>query len=183
MNVVSSRVPLALLLGAAMLLPTEGRAQQNPTPQVVGSAAAVARSDALLARVGDLELSESNNRRAARLLVEAARLRAPDDPMVVDVLRQAANRYYYADNLKGAQATLEAAATHAVEYGGLLKAAHLYLDAASIAHERGSEAQARRLAQRAERLTRSPHLTAVQVSQIEGRILRAPIEMVALPRP
>lgn len=183
MNAVSSRVPLTLLLGAAMLLPTEGQALQNATPQVVGTAAAVARSDALLARVADWELSESNHGRAARLLVEAARLRAPDDPMVVEVLRQAANRYYYADNLSGAQATLEEAAVHAVEYGSLLKAAHLFLDAASVAHERGSAAQAQRLAQRAERLTRSPHLTTVQVSQIEGRILRAPVVMVSLPRP
>ncbi len=109
---------------------------------------------------------------AAGLLRQAAHLRLPGDLGSVESLRVAGRIYHHLEDGKRARSAFLEAAELAVTYGDVEGAAHAYLDAASVAAERGEDLQVHELARKAALLSGSPLLTAAEREAIRSRIDR-----------
>lgn len=118
-------------------------------------------------------------RKAAGYLEKAAALRAVDDPVAIDERVLAAELYNATRWLYRSQINLVAAADLALAQGRILASAEYLLKAAIVANKRHHTGEALALAKRAERLTRSPHLSAAEVASIRSRIALQPSKLVA----
>jgi hypothetical protein len=118
------------------------------------------------ARAASLEneakrLSEQKHRwdYAASLYRAAAQLREEGDPQAVHDLVYAGRLAYYTQDITGALRDLIGAAQQALAGGDVIRAAHIYTDAAWVAGKAGRTRDQRYLASRAQRLAESPLLT------------------------
>lgn len=123
------------------------------------------RAEALHARATQLFEFPLRYRDAARLLREAASLRAPDDPVAVDELLLAGRLWHYTRDWSAARRAFDEAATRSLGNGEITRAAHAYVDAAFNATAHQAWEEAKQLVARVERLAASPHL---QVSERDG---------------
>jgi len=142
-------------------------------PRVAGAQTVRAKSAPAVSPVVDLEtrarvLIDTPKKwpEAARMLEEAAGLRAADDARAVDDLIIAAAAHRWAHERAAGRATYVAAGERALALGDVVRAAHAFLCAAVIAHEQKDEAGAWALKGRAERLAQSPLLTDSQRNHI-----------------
>lgn len=124
-------------------------------------------TDARDARAASLEaeaegLSEQRHRwdYAASLYRAAANIRETGDPRAVHDMVYAGRLAYYLRDYRLAIRDLEAAAQHALAAGDVIRAAHIYTDAAWVAGKAGKTRDQRALAARAQRLADSPLLSA-----------------------
>ncbi len=124
------------------------------------------RADALTA-AGD----SRQWRQVAKMLEQAAALRAVDDPVAVREQLVAAQLFHFAGSLGRAQANLEGAARQALANGRLVEAADAFLMAAVVANARHRPQQALALARQAQQLARSPHLSQDQCDCILNRVV------------
>lgn len=157
-------IAVASLVGAGALSATT-------TDPVVGDPTEVEELEARAER-----LTRSAERRdwriAAGLLRQAAHLRLPGDLGSVESLRIAGRIYHHLEDGKRARSAFLEAAELAVTYGDVEGAAHAFLDAASVAAERGEDLQVHELARKATLLSGSPLLTAAEREAILSRIDR-----------
>jgi len=105
---------------------------------------------------------------------KAADARPEGDPRGSWDLRQAGRIAYYVGKPGRALRILRRAADTALEYGDVVSAANLYLDAAWVAQRQGQGDRAVELRSRAERLARSPLLPAEDGAALQDRIEPAP---------
>ncbi len=89
----------------------------------------------------------------------AANLREEGDPEAVEDLVYAARLSYYLRDHEAAIRDLVGAAQQALAGGDVIRAAHVYTDAAWVAGKAGKTRDQRALASRAQRLADSPLLT------------------------
>ena len=157
-------VVLTMLLICAAPILTQA---QTTATMVAGQ---VRRADALSERASRLFESPVRYREAARLLRQAAELRAGDDGRATKELLIAGRLSYYAGDLSTAQRTLEDGAERALENGQLSIAANAYIDAAFSALARKDAADALAFVRRAQRLAASPHLLRAEQDEILSRI-------------
>ena len=115
---------------------------------------------------------EADAKRAAELLDASIALRPPCDARLFDDLRLSARLHHAVGEAEKARLTMLRAAEHAVETGHVVGAAHAYLDAATIAVERGLQAEAADAVRRADLLSTSPLLGARDRELIAQRIVR-----------
>lgn len=97
---------------------------------------------------------------AASLYRAAARIREDGDPRAVHDLEWAGRLAYYLKDYAASMRDLEGAAQQALAGGDVIRAAHIYTDAAWVAGKAGKTRDQRALAARAQRLAESPLLTA-----------------------
>jgi hypothetical protein len=112
--------------------------------------------------------------KASRLYRRAAHLR-DDDPSAAKNYRMAGLLAFYSGHESDAVDDLTRAAETALEWGDLGSAARSFLDAAWVAESDGHDADAFLLAQRAERLARSPLLAAQDRADLLRRITDGPV--------
>ena len=112
--------------------------------------------------------------KASRLYRRAAALR-DDDPSAAKHYRMAGLLAYYSGHESDAVDDLTRAGEAALEWGDLRAAARSFLDAAWVAGFDGHESEAFQLAQRAERLARSPLLAAQDRADLLRRITDGPV--------
>ena len=112
--------------------------------------------------------------KASRLYRRAAELRG-DDPAAAKHYRMAGLLAYYSGHESDAVDDLTRAGESALEWGDLRSAARSFLDAAWVAGSDGHESDAFLLAQRAERLARSPLLAAQDRADLLRRITDGPV--------
>jgi len=117
------------------------------------------------------KLSEQKHRwdYAASLYRAAAQLRDDGDPQAVHDLVYAGRLAYYIRDLPAAMRDLEGAALHAMAGGDVMRAAHIYTDAAWVAGKAGKTRDQRALAGRAQRLADSPLLTDMDRDEVLDR--------------
>lgn len=111
--------------------------------------------------------------KASRLYRRAAELR-DGDPSAASHFRLAGLLAYYSGHESDAVDDLRRAGETALEWGDLRSAARSFLDAAWVAKADGDGADAFQLAQRAERLARSPLLEAQDRAALLRRITDGP---------
>ncbi len=164
---------------ALLLLPARAAVPQ----QTIALSQPAAVEAAKLHRQADELMATSHRgywKQAARLLEQAAALRAPNDSAAIDERLTAAQLFHFTGALERAQTNLEGAATLALANGRVMQAANAYLMAAVIANERRHGQEAAALVRSAERLARSPHLTQAQCDGILDRIVWLPSKHVAV---
>ena len=161
-----ARAITAVALAAA---PSVARAQQTLDPVHV-SAAPVARADRLEAEAAALPSELAQFPKAARLYEEAAAARPFGETRTAQSLRTAAFYRYHSGNSAASVRLLERAAENALAAGDVVAAANSYIDAALVADEMRATDRSVDLAQRAERLSRSPLLDATQRGALRTRI-------------
>ena len=123
-----------------------------------------------LVRQADAALEgKSDWGRAAILYRQAAEL-SVDEPIAADHHRHAGLLAFYAGREGQAVDQLTRAAETALAWGDVVSAAQSFLDAAWVAHEDGNNGKALDLAQRAERLARSPLMARADRAQLMQRI-------------
>lgn len=173
------RTALSLSILALVLVPGAAFAQTETTgPDPAEAAMRHAKADMILA---SWQLKKWPQ--AARLLEQAATLRAPDDAAAVDERVAAAELFHFTGSHARAQTNLNAAAQQALADGRVYDAAQYLVKAASIAKERGSLEDAIGYARSAERLARSPHLTAAEYQAIKDAIVWLPEAQMARVEP
>ncbi len=168
------RPRLAASMTALLLIVPSVLSAQMAAPVDVGSdQASVAhqKADALVATSQTAAWSK-----AAKLYEEAAQARTADDEAAVGEHVIAAELFYVTGSLGRAQSNLSVAAQQAVASGRVFEAAKIMLKAATGAQQRGQAADAIAFARSAERLGRSPHLSAVETAQIRNAIVWLPVE-------
>jgi ATP/maltotriose-dependent transcriptional regulator MalT len=164
----SGRVAAAVL--AALLgLAATAEAQTNSNDNGNAAAAAITKAEALEAQATALLTDMRQSGRAARLFERAVGLRAEDDPARVVDLRMAGRLYMHTGQLDAARRNLLAGAEAAVQFGDVVSAAHLFIDAALVANKQGDVEAAQRLVKRADCLSRSPLITLADASAIRRR--------------
>lgn len=154
-------------------------ALMNATPahaQQLGYAiSAETRSDAdpvaLEKQAASLYESPKHYKRAAALHIEAANLRALDDPMRVKNRALAAKLYYYAGDKSKGYELLRQAADEALAAGDVLVAASTYLDASYVALELKRGETVLELANKAKLLLSSPLVDARERDRLLSRIM------------
>ncbi len=107
---------------------------------------------------------------AARLHMRAAQLRQGSDPLHVRNLEMAARLFFYSRHKTEALHAMEAAAERALAAGDVVNAANNFVDASHLAGLSGSADGARRLADRARLLMKSPLLTEKDRETVEARL-------------
>lgn len=112
--------------------------------------------------------------KASRLYRHAAELRV-DDPTAAKHYRMAGLLAYYSGHESDAVDDLTRAGETALEWGDLGSAARSFFEAAWVAESDGHDADALLLAQRAERLARSPLLAAQDRAALLSRITDGPV--------
>ena len=138
-------------------------AQTAPTDDSMGEAAELVRqADAVVE-------AKSDWGRAALLYQEAAEL-SDGDPVAATRHRQAGILAFYAGREGRAVEQLTHAAETALEWGDVATAARSYLEAAWVAHQEGDGERTLSLAERAERLARSPLLARAERADLMRRI-------------
>ena len=160
-------VAVAALMAIGTLGAAPAQAQQIEGTDVRSARAAILESEAA-------GLSEQRHKwdYAASLYRAAANIREDGDPKAVHDMVYAGRLSYYLRDLGMAVRDLEAAAQHALAGGDVIKAAHIYTDAAWVAGKDGKTRNQRSLASRAQRLAESPLLTAADRLDVLGRFDR-----------
>lgn len=143
------------------------------TPQQAHAAAAEGPDQVEEARAIQLEAAELATRvdrygEAAKLYRRAAELFG-QHPEAAEAWAWAGRLSYY-DGSDRAVSDLRKAAEMALRFGNVGLAAHSFLDAAWVAHEKGMNAEAIDFARRATDLSRSPLLTASDRERIQRRV-------------
>jgi hypothetical protein len=156
---------LAILLGVA----TAANAQTNGSN---GKTINIPRAEALEAQAMAL-FSSTSFGKIGRLYDQAARLRPDDDPKRVHDLRSSGHMYQRAHKLSASLRNLTQAAETALQYGDLVTAAHVFVDAAWVAREQKDMEAANRLVQKAECLSRSPLISLADARGIRTRLGKA----------
>lgn len=124
-----------------------------------GASAREARAASLESEAQDLSEQKHRWDYAASLYRAAANLREDGDPEAVEDLVYAGRLSYYLRDHAAAMRDLVGAAQHALAGGDVIRAAHIYTDAAWVAGKAGKTRDQRALASRAQRLADSPLLT------------------------
>jgi tetratricopeptide (TPR) repeat protein len=155
--VVAAATPAAAVQAAA----PGHEAVDRPSP---------ARAEQLSAQAQQLLSEPRQWRRAARMLEQSAQLRPASDEQAYVVLVQAARIRMAVGDLTTAREDLKKAATHALDRGAVLDAAHALLDAAAVAVEEKQAEEAAQLAGRATLLAQSPLISEAQRVSILRRI-------------
>jgi hypothetical protein len=112
-------------------------------------------------------------KKAARLFGDAAELRADGDVAAIEEHTLAGILSHCAGALMTAQIHLQKAAEVALRSGRVVESAHLFVEAAFIAQERG-DPKALRLFSSARHLAGSPHLTPRRIRRDPGALAGAP---------
>ncbi len=176
-DTMNSQPTRAAFLTALLLIVPSVLCAQMAAPVDLGTdEASVAhqKADALVALSKTAAWSQ-----AAKLYQKAAEARSPDDEAAVGERVAAGELFYFTGSLGRAQANLEAAAQQAIAYGRVFQAAQIMLKAAKVAQERGQTNAAIALARSAERLGRSPHLTAAETAELRDGIVWLPVPVQA----
>ncbi len=118
----------------------------------------------------------------ARLLEQAGRMRAADDPGAVDDLLVAAGAYRAVGKLDRARSIYVEAGERALALGDIVQAAHAFLRSAILASQQQDLATAWELRTRAERLAQSPLLPEVHRRRILMQFYDIGAVQVAGPR-
>ena len=154
------------ILGACVALvgtAVGASAQTGPADDSLGEAAELVRqADNAVEAKGDWG-------RAAVLYQEAAEL-SDGDPVAATRHRQAGVLAFYAGREGRAIQQLTRAAEASLAWGDVVGAARSYLDAAWVAHQEGDGERTLSLAERAERLARSPLLARAERADLMRRI-------------
>lgn len=153
---------LAVVVAAGIVLPRVAEAQTVRAK----SAPAASPMAVLETRARVLIDSPKQWPEAARMLEQAAGMRAADDMRAVDDLIIAAAAHRWAHERAAGRATYVAAGERALALGDVVRAANAFLCAAVIAHEQKDDAGAWELKGRAERLAQSPLLTEAERKNI-----------------
>ncbi len=174
-----SRTPYILAAAAAAgLLSTFGAtaraAAQGPTNETVAAAAgsAMERAEALRAEAAALETRQENWRRIRALHEKAAHVAPEEDLGRIFDLKLAGDIAFYMNDLEAAERLLVRAAATARDLGDVYQAAHLYLDAAIVAGQRGNGEYARELLRRGKCLAQSPLLEPPLCDCLRERVAR-----------
>lgn len=157
--------PFAAVVAAALLIPHGGAAQvmrARSGPQPSPALELETKAQAWLN-------VPSQWSRMARLLEQAAQIRAADDPRAVDDLVLAAAAHWWTGNGRDALGTYVAAGERALSLGDVVGAAHAFLAGAVIANEQKQGTTALDLKARAERLAHSPLLSLAERQNILGQ--------------
>lgn len=141
-----------------MLLGTMLALVMSTAPAAGAPVAFEGSPEATAQRAYELFATPSEWKQAGKLLLQAASERGGTDPHAVEWTMNAARALYAAGDVRGARAAFELAADRGVAIGSVAQAANAYLFAAAIAAERRDTDGARRLSQKAELLSQSPHL-------------------------
>lgn len=157
-----------LLLGMLVAVPAHAQSTRFASATTDPS-----RAVELESRAAALYNAPNKFREAARLHEEAAGLRAADDEMKVENLRQAARLYYYTGAKRQAWVAMERAGDAALAAGDVVNAASSYLDAAFLFRAGKQAADVQRMIRKAQLLTNSPLLSAQDRASILGRIAAA----------
>lgn len=167
-----------ICVSALLLLPARGAVGQQAVPF---AAPDLPRAQQLHAKADALVATNQRGhwKAVARLLEQAAALRADNDPVAVTEQFVAGQLFHYTGSLARAQANFESAARQALANGRVLQAAEAYLTAAIIAKSRERPQEAMELGRKAELLARSPHLNPAECDCILGRIVWVPEKQVA----
>lgn len=138
----------------------------------VAHEAEAARGEKLRVRAFEAMEERGDAKEAAELLEASIALRPACDVELFDDLRLAARLHHAAGKLEKARLAMLRAAEHGVATGHVIGAAHAYLDAATIALERGLPAAASDAVRRADLLSTSPLLDRRDRDLIAQRIVR-----------
>jgi tetratricopeptide (TPR) repeat protein len=137
---------------------------------VIVNQAANPRADKVEARAEMLLGAGGRWREAAALYLQAAGLRAPDDPRASVSLQRAANLFFALQDLEAARQASVKAGELAQARGDVLVAASAYVDAGWLAGQRGDRANMRYYSERARVLASSPLITTAQRNAILRRV-------------
>ncbi len=155
---------LAAILAAAAIVPATLHGQQAPNPSA---------AEQLEAQAAHPNTVSADWIDAARLLVEAAGLRAVSDPRALDDLMGAASAYRVGGKLTLARRTALQAAARSRRAGEADRAAHAYLAAADLSLELRDDDGVRTYLERAARQGDSPRLTLEQKRTLLAQLIEA----------
>jgi hypothetical protein len=160
---------LAALLGLAATAEAQMNTR-NGNSRDVAATGDVGRAMALESEANSRLVQLNGYARTASLFERAARLRPDEDPQRIEDLRMAGLLYRNAGRHDTARRILEAGAKGAMQYGNIVSAAHMLIDAAWIARVQGDVEALRRLTRKADCLSRSQHITVADAAGIRQRI-------------
>jgi ATP/maltotriose-dependent transcriptional regulator MalT len=160
--VLAALLGLAATAEAQTLVPVNDSEKAVSTPRIARAEALEAQAEARLDKVNDAA-------RTARLYLRAAELRPANDPVRLVNLRMAGRLYMLAGEYETARQRLLVAAEAALQFGDIVNAAHLFVDAAWVAAKMGDADAVTQYAGRAECLSNSPLITFADASVIRRR--------------
>jgi hypothetical protein len=157
------------VLAVALLFPATTRAQASLTS--VHAAEQSLRADRLDRQAATYEQTDwSMLEKAAGLRLEAARIRAAEDPKAsMSFVWAARDRYYLGDTMTACR-LMTTAGERALAIGDVLGAVKAFTDAAYIAAELRDGERASELVSRARLLSYSPMLTDDQRTQVRSML-------------
>ena len=165
---------IAAALAAASVAPNQAEGQTRAKASQPVTVSRVARAIELQEQAIALHAQPARAAEAARLHIQSAYLRNPNDPEAVQSLAMAAHLYGYAKRSFDARRTMEEAAERALAMGDVVRAAQAYVEASFFADKQKNRVETERLGKKALLLAGSPLLAADQRNAIMKRIRTNP---------